>query len=276
MNGAAEQSIEVPKLGMGATSERFGQVATAHGYTVVAVGPNRFRVARVYRPSWAIVVAALTAVLCGLGLLFLLVKKTETGDAVVTEDRTGVKLRLTGALRPEFVGALRSAMTSWGSPATVANEVRAEPLVTFAPMTPMAPSVSQSAASERIGMQPAVSATVPRPSRPTRRTVELMLVFGDGQSIAVADGGVLGRDPTADPSLPKATLHAIPDPSLSKTHLSVGPATNAVWILDHHSTNGTSVVINGVVTLCAPGARVEVPVGSQILAGDLRMEVGSR
>ena len=60
-SSAAEQLIEVDGLGVGAASERVVQVATAHGYTVVASGPNRFRMARTYRPQWALVAAVATA-----------------------------------------------------------------------------------------------------------------------------------------------------------------------------------------------------------------------
>lgn len=273
MNGTAEQlTIEVSTLGIGATSDRFAQVAMDHGYAVVAVGPNRFRIARVYRPTWAIVSAALTTVLCGIGLLFLLVKNTETGDAVVVQERTGVKLRLNGSLRPQFVEAVRSAMSSWSAPTTVANEMRTDQPVSFAPVpTMMNPSLSSDAPHSQ-----AVAATVPRKARPAKRIVELELVFDDGRLIPVAEGGVIGRDPSADPTMPWAALHAIPDPSLSKTHLSVGPLPNGMWILDHHSTNGTSVLSNGVSTPCNPGMRAEVPVGAHVVAGDLRMEVRSR
>jgi len=244
----------------------------AHGYTVVAVGPNRFRVARVFRPTWAVVLAVLTVALCGVGLLFLLVKHTETGDAVIAEDRAGVKLRLSGALRPQMVAAVRAAMMSWAPPATTVNAVRVETYTTFAPSA----LPSASSPSEGNGLSSVVEATVPRTPR-AARVAELMLMFLDGTRIVVAGGVVIGRGPSADASMPSAALHAIPDPSLSKTHVSVGASpSGGVWVLDHHSTNGTSVLTDGAATRCAPGTRVEVPVGAQIVAGDLRMEVGSR
>lgn len=271
-NASAEQLIEVSKLGLGATSERFTQIAMGQGYTVVAVGPNRFRVARVYRPTWAVVAAVPTVALCGIGLLFLLVKNTETGDATITEDRTGVKVRLTGTLRSQFLTDLRSAMWSSEHPAP---DVGPGAVAQRSGFAPAAPTGTPSPMTERGGTPLVDAATVPRKSRPANRIAELSLVLADGRSIAVAEGGVIGRDPSADPSMPWAALHAIPDPSLSKTHLSVGPLPKGVWILDHHSTNGTSVVSNGVKTPCTPGMRAEAPIGAQVIAGDLRMEVGS-
>lgn len=103
-----------------------------------------------------------------------------------------------------------------------------------------------------------------------------MLLFADGRSIGVGVGGVLGRDPNEDPALPGGQLHPIPDPSLSKTHLSFGPLPTGVWVLDHHSTNGTVVSTNGLTVPCTPGVRCEAPFGAQVVAGDVVLVVGSR
>ncbi|MGB8862362.1 MAG: FHA domain-containing protein, partial [Ilumatobacteraceae bacterium] len=115
------------------------------------------------------------------------------------------------------------------------------------------------------------AATVQRPSAagPT-------LVLADGRVIDVGAGGVLGRDPAADPAAPAARLHPLADPSLSKTHLSFGPLPHGVWVLDHHSTNGTVVIANGVSVPCTPGTRVEAPFGTRVVAGDVSLTVGAR
>jgi len=274
-----EQLIEVNGLGLGAASERVVQVATAHGYTVVASGPNRFRMARTYRPQWALIAAVATAVFVGLGLLFLLVKRTETGDVVVAEDRSGVKVRLTGALQPAVINALRQALgaTSQSAVAPAATATSFQPAA-------VAPAVAAPAAVAPAAVAPAfvAPAFVPQqvaavaPVVPSVRAVDPMLVFADGRSIGVSVGGVIGRDPGADPALPGAQLYPIADPSLSKTHLSFGPLPHGVWVLDHHSTNGTVVSANGVVVPCTPGERVEAPFGARIMAGDVSMVVGSR
>jgi len=262
--GTGEQQIEVTGLGLGAASERFVQVAMAHGYTVVASGPNRFRMARTYRPKWALIAAVATAAFVGLGLLFLLVKRTETGDVVVAEDRAGLSLRLTGALQQPFVDALRQSLGAPASSAAPVAAAVAAPVPAYQPAAvpiPTAPAPAYRPAAPSV-VQPVV--------------MQPMLMLADGRAIGVGVGGVLGRDPAVDPALPGGQLHPIADPSLSKTHLSFGPLPNGVWVLDHHSTNGTVVSANGVSIPCTPGARVEAPFGAQVLAGDVSLVVGSR
>lgn len=276
-----ERQIEVTGLGLGAASERFVQVAMAHGYTVVASGPNRFRMARTYRPKWALITAVATAAFVGLGLLFLLVKRTETGDVVVVEDRSGVKLRLTGAIQQPVVDALRqllgtplSAAAPVAAAATSFQGPAAAPASAYQPAAMPVPTAPVPA-YQPLAYQPSAQPVVQQPVV-QQPVVQPVLVLADGRAIGVGAGGVLGRDPAADPLLPGGQLHAISDPSLSKTHLSFGPLPNGVWVLDHHSTNGTVVSANGMSTPCTPGARVEAPFGSQVLAGDVSIEVGAR
>lgn len=277
--GTGEQQIEVTGLGLGAASERFVQVATAHGYTVVASGPNRFRMARTYRPKWALIAAVATAALVGLGLLFLLVKRTETGDVVVAEDRAGVKLRLTGALQQPVVDALRQSL---GAPASNVAPVAAATAffqgLASAPARAHQPAAPAYEPAPIPAYQPTYQPAAHSIVQPTfvQPVVQPMLMLADGRAIGVGVGGVLGRDPAVDPTVPGGQLYAIADPSLSKTHLSFGPLPNGVWVLDHHSTNGTVVSANGVSLPCMPGTRVEAPFGAQVLAGDVSLVVGSR
>lgn len=273
-SSAAEQLIEVDGLGVGAASERVVQVATAHGYTVVASGPNRFRMARTYRPQWALVAAVATAVFVGLGLLFLTVKRTETGDVVVSEDRSGVKVRLTGALRPQAVEALRQALRV---PTSSRSSTPIEPASYRGPASaPFVPLAHATAPPLAEPVPAAHSAVPPAPSAPIVRAAEPMLLLADGRSISASVGGVIGRDPAGDPMLPGGLLYPISDPSLSKTHLSFGPLPHGVWVLDHHSTNGTVVSANGMSMPCTPGVRVDAPFGAQVIAGDLSLQVAAR
>ncbi len=223
------------------------------GYSVVASGPNRFRLARTHRPMWASILAVATAVFVGLGLFFLLVKRTETGDAMITEDRSGVKLRLTGALHPLFVDKLRAA---FAVPMSVSPPAAREVFM------PVAAAPSESVRSVP-GHQPRV---LPQP----------VLTFADGQSILVGNGCVIGRNPELDPQLPAGQLIPVNDPSLSKTHVTLGPAANGIWLVDHYSTNGTVVVAGNRVSPCAPGIRTDVPFGACVVAGDVRLMVESR
>ena len=292
--GTGEQLIEVAGLGLGAASERFVQVAMAYGYTVVASGPNRFRIARTYRPKWALFAAVGTALFVGLGLLFLLVKRTETGDVVVAEDRAGVKVRITGALQQPVIDALRQALGAAApigapravnpvsfqgpAPAPVGPPVSAPVVAAAAIVSSVAPSFMPASVVSAPDNYAPVHATVPRSVEPVGHSIasQTVLQFADGRAIGVGVGGVLGRDPSGDPALPGGHLYPIADPSLSKTHLSFGPLPTGVWVLDHHSTNGTVVSAHGVTSSCTPGVRVEAPFGAQVVAGDVTLVVGSR
>ena len=276
--GAQEHLIEATGLGPGAAADRVVQVAMAHGYTVVASGPNRFRMARTYRPKWALFAAVGTAVFVGLGLLFLLVKRTETGDVVVAEDRSGVKVRLTGQLQQPVIDALRSALGSAAATSTPnSNQATAQSAPAPAAVVPaVVPVVVPAISSYQPAPPPVVQPTVVQPTYVQPTVAQAVLVLGGGQVIFVGAGGVLGRDPSLDSGASGGQLYPIADPSLSKTHLSFGPLPTGVWVQDHHSTNGTVVTANGVAAACAPGARVEAPFGAQILAGDVSLLVGSR
>lgn len=131
---SANQVIEVVGRGVGSASELFVKLATTNGFTVVAAGPNRFLLARTYRPTWAKVAAGATAIFAGLGLFFLLVKRTETGDAVIAEDRTGVKVRLAGTLPVAFIDSLRSELGAARLPAQALTTSQ------FAPATRQGPA----------------------------------------------------------------------------------------------------------------------------------------
>jgi FHA domain len=249
----AEDVIQTNGLGLGPATQRFVDVASATGYSVVATGPNRFRLARTYRPMWASVMALATAVFVGLGLFFLLVKRTESGDAVVVEDRTGVKLRLTGALHPQLLEQLHAAFA--GAPVVRATP----PAASFMPIAARA-----------------VESAMPPPVYQTAVTAEPVLTFVDGRSVVVGGGGVLGRNPDVDPRAPTRQLIAIDNPSLSKTHLTFGPSPTGIWVIDHHSTNGTSVMSSGFASPCSPGVRVDIPFGARLVAGEVQITVSRR
>lgn len=269
-----EQVVEVTGSRLGETAEQLVTIAEANGYTVVASGPNQFRLARSYRPRWATVVACVTAVFALLGLFFLLVRRTETGEVTISEDRTGIKCRLTGSVRPEMVAQLRERLSkprpAQVPPALVSDAVSFQPMPPT--MTSSMPPVGLIAAPlpqllDGDGEQQTV--VRPRATRP-------VLHLADGRAIPVGVGGIIGRAPSVDPALPGAQLHPCVDPSLSKTHLSFGPSDNGIWVMDHHSTNGTMVLANGAAHPCAPGVKTEVPFGAQVMAGDMNILVSDR
>ena len=79
---------------------------------------------------------------------------------------------------------------------------------------------------------------------------------------------MIGRDPQPMDVVPGAAVVRLADPSLSRTHLVVGPATHGVWLIDQHSTNGVTVTADGSELPCPAGVRVEVPVGGIATFGE--------
>lgn len=261
---SAERVLDVVGHGLGAASERFVQLTTAAGYTVVAVGPNRFRLARTSRPVWTIVLAV---VLFPIGLLFLLMKRTKIAEAHIAEHRSGVTIRLTGDVPSALFDQLQAELgTARPVPPRPAPTAAAE--VVGAPPIDWAPTVST----------PAAVVSPPAPVAPFVPSIssEAALVLPDGRSVVVGAGVVVGRSPAPDPDCPHAALFPIGDLSLSKTHVTIAPAPSGVWVVDHHSTNGTSVQTAGSVSACPAGRRVEVPIGSIIVAGDVQLRVANR
>lgn len=270
VNPPGEHLIEVVGLGVGAAADAFVRLADQRGFTVVAVSPNRFRLARVYRPAWATTLAICTAPAAGLGLLFLLVKRAEGGDAVIVEDRTGVKLRLTGEIPPTLVDAARIALKGSTATAPIAGSVAPQDP---SPKSPITQQPTMAVPSFAPPPTPEAEATVHRRNLVDSLERGAVLVLSSGRTLQVGRGAVLGRAPSPDPQVPAAVLLAVDEPSLSKTHFTVGPLPHGVWIVDHHSTNGTSVVKGGQAIPCNPGVRAEVPFGSHLLAGELQIQV---
>lgn len=273
----AVEVIDVMDMGVGAAAEAFVQLCSSAGFTVVALGPSQFRAARARRPQWATITAILTAIFCGLGLLLLLVKRTESADAVIVEDRTGIQMRITGALPPELMAQIRSVVgeRSFEVPYTSS----------FAPSVPVAP-----AAQAGTLLPPPVAPM--RPAQPPHierhvhaidavadtvvRRQSAVLILDDGRSIEVGAGAVVGRAPSPVAEEPSAVPFPVDDPSLSRTHVSFGPRPGGVWLVDHHSTNGTVVLASGARYECRPGERVDVPFGAEVIAGEVRMMVAAR
>ena len=62
--------------------------------------------------------------------------------------------------------------------------------------------------------------------------------------------------------------------SLSKTHFEAAAETSGGWVLDRHSTNGTTIVRDGQRIACPPGQRVPVRLGDAIEIGDRIVTIG--
>jgi hypothetical protein len=79
---------------------------------------------------------------------------------------------------------------------------------------------------------------------PRRDTGErFVLQFSTGESVTVFGSGLLGRNPTPQPSEYFDQLVTITDPgkSVSKTHLEFGQEAGSFWVSDRFSGNGSAV-----------------------------------
>jgi hypothetical protein len=79
---------------------------------------------------------------------------------------------------------------------------------------------------------------------PRRFTGErFVLQFSTGESVTVFGSGLLGRNPTPQPSEYFDQLVSITDPgkSVSKTHLEFGQEAGSFWVSDRFSGNGSAV-----------------------------------
>ena len=79
---------------------------------------------------------------------------------------------------------------------------------------------------------------------PRRDTGErFVLQFSTGESVTVFGSGLLGRNPSPQPTEYFDQLVSISDPgkSVSKTHLEFGQEAGAFWVSDRFSGNGSAV-----------------------------------
>lgn len=96
------------------------------------------------------------------------------------------------------------------------------------------------------------------------------LVADDGERISIDRVVVVGRNPTAPPDYPEARLVALRDPSMStsKTHAVLRPDPDGIWVMDLHSTNGSSVTTpSGIRTAVPAGGALVVATGGQLHLG---------
>jgi pSer/pThr/pTyr-binding forkhead associated (FHA) protein len=98
----------------------------------------------------------------------------------------------------------------------------------------------------------------------------------NGEVVAMAALGLLGRNPYAELGESHAQLIAVPDTTrtVSKTHLAYGADGGEIWVMDRHSTNGTTVIAaDGRRTSCQPGVRTTVLPGQTVQFGDRTLVV---
>lgn len=128
-------------------------------------------------------------------------------------------------------------------------------------------------------MDPAVEHTMLRPNAlpPIRPQARWILVLDDGRNVELTVPLVIGRDPVLEDGESPATLLALPDQtrSISKTHLRIEPGEQGLRVTDRFSTNGVTVVVNGIATACLPGVPTSVPAHSVVRFGDRELRVTS-
>lgn len=309
-----DERITPQDLTAARASETLVELATASGYSVTATGPGRYQFSRSYRASWVMPCVIIGALFLGLGLLLLLVpKRTETCMAVVSEDRRGVSVHLSGSLRPDTLnrmrvscgavsaaapegGSTRSAVV--GQSATIAGSPGAVSYPDLLPhhVSPRSAQVSAVRPAPAILPQPGASgdqlvsyippgggteSTVLRSSVVARRlsVPDAPREAGPAvhlaqQAVPVAEGIVVGRNPAQSDRFPGARKFRLDDQSLSKTHAAFRLNGGLVEVCDLASTNGTRVESdNGRVTPCVAGEWMAVPPGAVVLFGDQRASV---
>jgi len=101
-----------------------------------------------------------------------------------------------------------------------------------------------------------------------------VLTWDDGARMAVYGRTLYGRNPASEEG---AVAIAVRDEtlSLSKTHFEIGGDVTGAWILDRHSTNGTTLVRDGGRIPLVPGVRTNLRPGDGLEFGDRRVTVGT-
>lgn len=172
--------------------------------------------------------------------------------------------------------------------------VTPEPAASHAPdLFASTPSAGASAPQPAAPVAPEADVRLPAPAAPasqplgfddaeaediesTRISVpghRLVFTWDDGQRATVSGRTVFGRNPEDRDG---ATNIAVRDEtrSLSKTHFEAGATASGGWVMDRQSTNGTTIVREGVRIACPPGQRVPVRLGDALEIGDRIVTIG--
>ncbi|WP_268928510.1 RDD family protein [Microbacterium sp. KUDC0406] len=101
----------------------------------------------------------------------------------------------------------------------------------------------------------------------------LVFTWDDGSRVTVSRRTIFGRNPSPEDG---AVVVPVRDEtlSLSKTHFEAASEVSGGWVMDRHSTNGMTIVRDGVRIACAPGERTRVRLGDVIEIGDRVVTIG--
>lgn len=153
------------------------------------------------------------------------------------------------------------------APAAPAPTPAADPWAAPAPAAPLA------SAPEASTPEPALSDVDIESTRISIPGHRLVLTWDDGTRTPVSRRTIFGRNPAPEEG---AAVVAVRDEtlSLSKTHFEAAAEVSGGWVLDRHSTNGTTIVRDGQRLACPPGQRVPVRLGDAIEIGDRIVTIG--
>ena len=152
------------------------------------------------------------------------------------------------------------------------------PAALFAPTPPIAPApVTASDVAARAGDDlDSTRVVAPPPAQRAALYAEApviaVLAWDDGSRMAVYGRTLYGRNPAGEQG---AVAIAVRDEtlSLSKTHFEIGGDTGGAWVVDRHSTNGTTLVRDGGRIPLMPGVRTPLRPGDVLELGDRRVAV---
>jgi hypothetical protein len=257
--------------------------------------------AKSWRPTWARVMMWVLLPAAGLGLLFLLVRRTASVDAAVDEQRHGVQVRLMGEGASRLAELLKGSLSDVSSVGGSASPAPIRPHIAIVPdseraaphsflipgevpslisTTPLSPAEHGSSPTSNNRIDDAADRTVLAADvRQARQAFAhagapsggVLVVLPDGRRMALDRPIIVGRDPINDGTHGEAVCVPLGGDLVSKTHAVIGPSGAGAWVIDGHSTNGTSVVKGSGERSCPPGVRVEVAVGATVVVGDVRL-----
>lgn len=223
---------------------------------VVSLRAQTFQASRRSRPTWAVVLAIVLSPLAGLGLLLLLVRRTDRCQFEIVGDRGDVSVCMNGRMRSTDLDLFLNAIGGRQS----LGQVPARRTVGIP-----RPGPAGAAAWEPVA-----------PARSTQGAPRLQI--GDESPLPAGALGVVGRDPRPMGGLSECMLVTVKDEtcSVSKTHFAFGPSADALWIEDLGSTNGTFVTsVTGESVRLEPHRRTPVPRGAVVTFGDHVARVAS-
>ncbi|MGN6694808.1 MAG: FHA domain-containing protein [Aquihabitans sp.] len=257
------RSLGAPGLGAQQATQTILAVLDGRpGLAAHEVAPGRISASVTRRPPWALVACLATIWIAGLGLFFLLVRRTEAGEITVTDGPRGCVVTLPPSLDAATVAAVTDAL----APRT--------------PGVPAPPSArSLDTADDLDDRTIARSEALPPPSdlppppppagvaagAPAAAAVELRF---EGGAVVVEAGVpvVLGRDPSP---VAQGIVRTVPGDaaSISKSHLRASFDGQELVVEDLGSTNGSRIRRGGVEETLAPGSPVAVDPGDVVVMG---------